>query len=78
MKRNLPATEKVLVLCGSVIISFHSKNTDVFETEIIALNLCLEILARSILFFFFLIISKEKCSSSFNTVTVVAAPSIIF
>ena len=59
MKRNLPATEKVLVPSGSVIISFHSKNTDVFETGIIALNLCVEILARSIpcVFFFF---SKEN------------------
>ena len=60
IKRNLPATEKVLVPCGSIIISFQSKNTDVFETGIIALNLCLEILARSIPLFFFLIISKEN------------------
>jgi len=76
MKRNLPETEKVLVPCGSVIISFHSKNTDVFETGIIALNLCLEILARSIPFFFNYL--ERKWISSFNTVTVVAAPSIIF
>jgi len=62
---------------GSVIISFHSKSADVFETGIIALNLCLEILARSIPFFFFNYLER-KWISSFNTVTVVAAPSIIF
>jgi hypothetical protein len=77
-KKKEPACngKKFWSLCGFVIIRFRNKNTDVFETGIIALNLCLETLARSISFFFNYL--ERKRISSCNTGTVVAASSIIF